>query len=319
METKEQKTPRLSVLIPVHGDAPYLDKTLESILKQDVKDFEILVVLDRPSIQVAKYIYDLQAKTNLLRVEVSTSPGLVAALNFGIQKSACELIARIDSDDVMHVSRLRIQKEFMDNNPQVVCVGSQIRMIDATDSQIGHSYYPTSDHQIRSTLLFRNCIAHPSVMYRKSKVVQVGGYRATFDGAEDYDLWLRMSKYGRFANLTMELTSYRIWNNQVTQTRKGELEYIANEARKSFYFEGSKKPSQYISDMRYRDRQIRSAYYFNLAIEEFRHGSRYRRGLANLFHSFQNAPILYLRVTNCYIGALLSIKTRRVTELLRWN
>ena len=204
----------LSILLPVYGDAPYLEMTLESIKIQEILKFEVVIVLDRPNERQIKRTMELVSNFTNFKVLISPSDGISNALNYGLEHCLGTFIARIDSDDEMISHRLEIQREFLKMHSEYSCVGSQVFKIDHTGQEIGESNYPISKFWVRRILPIRNCIAHPSTMYRRADVLKVGGYRSQFDGAEDYDLWLRTIRIGEIGNLAQPLTRYRIWDGQ---------------------------------------------------------------------------------------------------------
>jgi len=213
---KAKKVPEVSVLMPVHGHAPFLENAIESVENQTLLNFEFIIVLDRVG-KDAKSLLKKKAKLNKkIKIISSKSPGISSALNAGLNHCKSPYVARLDSDDLMQPQRLKIQKLFLDNNGKIDCVGSQIIKINADDVAIGRSYLPEMPTEISNVLPFRNCIAHPSVMFRKNAVTRIGGYRTEFDGCEDYDLWLRIDKGNNLKNIEMILTSYRIWPKQST-------------------------------------------------------------------------------------------------------
>jgi glycosyltransferase involved in cell wall biosynthesis len=195
----------VDVVIPVHGKPIYLAETLQSIMNQpQVKN--ILVILDRVD---KEYFAALEIPKDKTKVFYSKIPGIVSALNLGLEKSNADFIARIDSDDVMSPSRISTQLEFLISNPEYVCVGTSIELFgNIKKNKI--KKYPESHNNIVQHLKFQNSIAHPSVMYRRKKVLDIGGYREVFEGSEDYDLWFRLYSIGKLHNLNAPLTKYRI-------------------------------------------------------------------------------------------------------------
>lgn len=212
----------VSVLMPIHGEAPHLEKALESIRNQKSVEIELVVVLDRPTPSLKMRTELLLTNLKKTKLLVSPGSGISEALNFGIEHCLGYYVARIDSDDEMTNERLSKQKLFLDNNPKISCVGTQIIKISENNTIIGKSHYPNSPFLLSRILRIRNCVAHPSAMYRREDVQKVGGYRAVFDGAEDYDLWIRLTREGSIANLNEHLTKYRIWNGQETKKYIGE-------------------------------------------------------------------------------------------------
>lgn len=295
--------PVVSVIIPVHGDAPHLVSTIQSIQKQNFKEFEALIILDRASKEIEKYARDLTLNSENFKVLVSKLPGISHALNLGIKESSGELIARIDADDLMRKNRLKLQKAFLESHPDVVCVGSQVTKIDVDGVVIGKSSYPVSTKQITTTLLFRNCLAHPSVMYRRPSILEAGGYRPEFDGVEDYDLWLRLSRTGQIRNMNTELTSYRVWEKQVTRTMNDLVAEKANRARHSF--QNSFDSWRHFSKSEEKN-WLSSAEYFNKSLQSVRNSGEKLSAIQCLFISFKLTPSLTTRICAIYILNYLS-------------
>lgn len=223
----------VSIVLPVHGEAPFLNETLTSIDIQDCNELEIelIIVLDRPNIEVKELIEAAKKRFKNCIVVQSNAPGIVSALNMGISISNGRFIARIDSDDRMHSSRIRSQYQILNSNEELDCLGSQVFFVDDRGRKIGKSYYPRNAKDIGKVLPFRNCLAHPSVMYRKSAVQKIGSYDPNTEGCEDYDLWLRLFNGRNIVNINVELTEYRVWPKQMTQTKKVLIANRAKEVR----------------------------------------------------------------------------------------
>ena len=209
--------PDISIVMPVHGDAIFLENALQSCIESNDVSIEILVVLDRPSTHTRELAKLYSLSLSNFRVLESAIPGISAALNLGIQNARSEFVARLDSDDLMIPSRLRIQKAVLMNNPEIDCCGSQVVHINETNIHIRKSHYPLSSEAISSRLTYTNSLAHSAVMFRKSIVIARGGYRSIYDGAEDYDLWLRLNNGKNIINVPGYLTYFRIHDYQSAQ------------------------------------------------------------------------------------------------------
>jgi len=303
--------PVVSVIIPVHGDAPHLSSTIESIKMQSLREFECVIILDRAAKEIEAYARNLMLESDKFKVVVSKKPGISNALNTGIRESSGEFIARIDADDVMHKNRLMLQKNFLEKNHAVVCVGSQVIKINVNGTRIGRSSYPITNKQIILTLLFRNCIAHPSVMYRRSSILQVSGYRPDFDGVEDYDLWLRLSMVGQIRNMQLALTSYRVWENQITKKKKHLILDNTRRARESF--EELLLSQQCNPRFRKKD-WLLSANHFNQSLQEFSDSGEMNSAVQNMLASFMLTPSLTTRICSGYILNSLLARMRSFTH-----
>jgi glycosyltransferase involved in cell wall biosynthesis len=199
--------------MPVRGDAPFLFHAIKSLSESTLKPSEILIIDDGISenqlIELKNWNFDLN-----LKVIKNKGVGLVSALNTGLDLADNELIARLDSDDMVYKNRLELQYDFLRISPEVMVVGSQVTYIDQDNKILGKSVYPPGS--INNDKRFNNSclIAHPSVMYRKNAISKVGGYRevakiGSTSLCEDFDLWKRIATQGELVNMTDELTFYR--------------------------------------------------------------------------------------------------------------
>ena len=206
-------TKKVSVLIPVKNCELTIEKSINSVLKQSFQNFEIVLIDNNCTDKTVELAQDL-AKDKL-KVFSCPEPGIVPALNFGLQKIQTDFIARQDGDDVWYPQKLEEQISFLDNNEDIDICGTQIRLVNSDGEIIDDSFrYPTNDQEIKSWLLMgKNSIAHPSVVFRKSILLRVGGYDDTYPIAEDHHLWLRCIKWFNFANLPEVLIDYNSNHN----------------------------------------------------------------------------------------------------------
>lgn len=221
----------ISVVIPVHGNAPFLADAIASVERQTLRDFDVRIVLDRPSEDTRGYVESLKGDSLKLHVLESDRPGISAALNYGVSSTESKYIARLDSDDLMKPTRLQMQVLELEKSPKLVCIGSQVEYIDKDGRITGQSHLPNSEWQVRSMMPTLNCLMHPSVMIRRSALVSAGGYREYLDGVEDYNLWLRLLKFGSLKNHQEYLTKYRRHSAQVTQGNTSIYPWLDSLAR----------------------------------------------------------------------------------------
>jgi glycosyltransferase involved in cell wall biosynthesis len=211
----------VSILIPAHGDCPFLNYTLTSIRHMilDVP-FEVLIVLDRASSSCLETIKDFQKYLPIKLIE-SRGEGISHALNTGLSSANYDYVARMDSDDEFAPTRIQEQYSVLSNSRVTSVVGSSIELIDPVGRFLELKTYPLNSDRLKKCMLFRNVLAHPAVMYKRDTVLSVGGYRTFCEPAEDYDLWLRILSQNPYAirNLAEGLTRYRVHQNQISTTR----------------------------------------------------------------------------------------------------
>lgn len=206
------KNPRVTVLMPVLNPHPeYFPVAIKSVLNQTYGDFELLVVED-PSCRSAREHLAEFDDPRIVHVRNEKHTSLVQQLNQGLRMARGQWVARFDADDICDKERLAKQVAFLEGNPGIAVLGTQIRIIDEQGKVVGYRRYPEEHREIITALRRFNPLAHPSVIYRRDEVVKSGGYRTTRGfPVEDYELWSRLARSGaRFANLKEALISYRI-------------------------------------------------------------------------------------------------------------
>jgi glycosyltransferase involved in cell wall biosynthesis len=204
-----EQLPVVSVLMPVFNSAEWLAEAIKSIQCQTITNFEF-VIIDDGSTDASECILRRNARNDpRIRLWRQEHLGIAAALNRGIGLVRSRFIARMDADDVAHAERLQKQLSFLQAHPEVGAVGSWAHVIDEDDRQTGELRPESEPSKIRELLSKRNPFVHSSMMISADLVRRVGGYRSALDGAEDYDLWLRISECAKLANLPEPLMSYR--------------------------------------------------------------------------------------------------------------
>lgn len=209
MSSADVPAPRLTVFTPFYKNIEYFDETIASVLSQSFRDFEYLMINDGDAAQAEA----IERKYNDPRIRIITTEkplGLSGSRDAGLRAARGELIAFIDSDDFCEPGRFEKQLAFLDAHPDHVLVGSALRFIDESSQTIGGRVYPETDEEIKRRMVALNCVAQPSVIARRAVLIEAGGYTHDFPAAEDYDLWLRVARFGKFHNLPEKLVAYRI-------------------------------------------------------------------------------------------------------------
>jgi hypothetical protein len=201
--------PTVSVVLSVRNGGNDLPQALGTILNQSFADFELIAINNGSTDGTGDYLESIADPR--VRVFHQADAGLAAALNRGISLAQGRYIARQDHDDLADPSRIAKQVAFLDAHPEYALVGTRAEIwVGDTPSGRFHDH-PTEDEILRFDLLFNNPFVHSSVMMRKSALDRVGAY--TTDPArqppEDYELWSRIARHYRVANLAERLTVYR--------------------------------------------------------------------------------------------------------------
>lgn len=207
--------PKISILMPVRNEAEYLPAALDSLMRQTLTAWELVVVDDGSSDATPSILAEAAQNDRRIRVISRNGGGLVAALNAGLSACLAPLVARMDGDDICHPRRLACQAAYLDNHPQVGLVACSFQHFPRTLLKQGMLAYETWQNQLDGhELILRDRFVespfvHPSIVTRRSILNVLGGYR-DMGWPEDYDLWLRMAHLGvRFARLPEKLFFWR--------------------------------------------------------------------------------------------------------------
>jgi glycosyltransferase involved in cell wall biosynthesis len=212
----------ISILMPVHNWQPYLEQAIESILSQTFKNFELIVVCNGDAVDLFDLVKNRWGGDIRVKVFYTPLPGLVFALNYGLHESKGKLIARMDSDDIALPERLSESLSFFCGDSPVDILSTGIELIDEFGLVTGRFNTLDMDNEhVRKELPVKSLLPHPTVIVRRSLLIQVGGY-AYGQYSEDYDLWLRVRRMtdAHFFHLGKPLLQYRVHPDQATSKDK---------------------------------------------------------------------------------------------------
>jgi glycosyltransferase involved in cell wall biosynthesis len=201
--------PTVSVVLSVRNGGSDLPQAIETILKQSFTDLELIAINNGSTDGTTDFLD--QITDPRVRVYHQEDKGLAAALNRGISLARGRYVARQDHDDWALPTRIAQQVAFLDAKPDHALVGTRAE-IWVGDQPTGRFHdHPTEDADLRFALLFNNYFVHSSVMMRKTALDQVGVYTTdrSRQPPEDYELWSRIARRFRVANLPERLTIYR--------------------------------------------------------------------------------------------------------------
>jgi glycosyltransferase involved in cell wall biosynthesis len=204
----------------VRDGAPWVLQAVDSILAQTAGDLELIVIDDGST----DGTHDLLATVHDERARVVPQErrGLTRSLNRALSLATAPLVARLDADDLALPERLERQRAFLAARPDVGLLGTGALETDAAGREIGRIVPPERDAELRRILIRRNPFVHSSVMMRRALVQGVGGYDERLLVAQDYDLWMRLSRVTGLANLPDVLVVRRLLPGRVGVERDDE-------------------------------------------------------------------------------------------------
>ncbi len=206
----------------------YARACFDSLLNQTVKAKEWIVVEDGPLSDEMYALLDEYEKANpglIKRVPLKQNQGLGMALRIGVPECSCELIARMDTDDIARYDRFEKQLERFQKDPALDICGSNINEFEVTpDIIVAKRIVPSNHEAIVKYQKRRDAFNHMTVMYKKRAVLNAGNYEPC-PLMEDTYLWARMIMNGaRCANIEEPLVYARIGHDMFE--RRGGWNYF---------------------------------------------------------------------------------------------
>lgn len=234
---------RVSVVMAVYNEENRVSGAIDSILNQTMTNLELIIVNDGSTDHTIDVIKRYQDE-RIVFIDKEHNSGLADSLNLGVTHARSNLIARQDADDLSQPNRLETQVDYLNRNPEVAVVGSWGYLTNDTD-QKKELRFPTTDGGIKRFMQKDNPFIHTSVVFRKEAFEKAGRYKV---GLEDYDLWIRLAKDNKVANLPFFL---------VTRHEADNFEWRP-------YYQGKKKREMY--NLRLRC-QLKAMQYFGVHVK----------------------------------------------------
>lgn len=227
--------PTVSVVMPAYNAGKYLREAIDSILAQTYTDFEFIIINDG-STDDTRAIIQSYDDPRIVYLENETNSGICVTLNKGLDAARGRYIARMDADDISLPERLAVQVQYMDTHPDIAVCGTDIQVFgeDLKDYVFQQIHSP---EDCVAGLLFNPCLAHPSVIIRRS-ILEANHlrYNDEFRGLEDFELWWNISKFSKLNNIALPLLKYRHHKGQETQKRTDALYSVSNKFRALRYY-----------------------------------------------------------------------------------
>lgn len=204
-----------SVLMTVYKkeDPKYFQQAIDSMVNQTVMTNDFVIVCDGVLTKelnqvIDEFVHMHPALFQIIRLKENI--GIGAATNIGLQYCKNDLIAKMDADDVASFRRCELQLKTFDTYPQLAVLGGYLAEFDQNPEEpYAVREVPLRNEDIRKFARRRQPFNNVTVMYRKSAVLKVGGYRP-MGRNEDFDLYIRLLQANYFAmNLSEILTNAR--------------------------------------------------------------------------------------------------------------
>ncbi|MEO1653523.1 MAG: glycosyltransferase [Bacteroidota bacterium] len=218
----------ISVIMPAYNAEKFIGEAIESVLAQTYTHFELIVINDGSKDGTLDIIKKYAAQDDRIKVIDQENKGVPGTLNVGVDAAQAEIIARMDSDDIMFPQRLEVQYNFLKNNPEVTMSSCHAYYINEKGKVTGVQKYPGYDSVAQFKESFKRdhivIVNHPGFITYKKAILAVGKYR-DYPAAEDLDMFTRMAENGEICVIPPDiLLKFRIHGSSaMAKTSKSML------------------------------------------------------------------------------------------------
>lgn len=210
---------KVSILMPMYNSEKYIKESINSILNQEYKNFELIIVDDGSidsSIEIVKEYNDSRIKL----YENIENKGLPYTRNKLLSLATGEYIALLDSDDIALKNRIKAQVEFLEENKNIDIVGSSAIIFGKYKIEKA-SKVITGIDDIKCNLMFGNCMLNSTIMMRKEFIEKNNLlYRKECIVCQDYSFFVDAALVGNIENMNISTIKYRTGHENITKKSK---------------------------------------------------------------------------------------------------
>ncbi len=240
------KIPEISVVMPAYNAEKYIGASIESILRQTFKNFELIIVNDASTDKTLSIIRKYARKDSRIRYKSNKKNSLIAhSLNVAIGMAKAPIIARMDGDDISTDDRLEAQLAVLRKHKKIAVVGANLTVVDTNGMVVSKREYPTDSKSLKKLMFRYSPFSHPVVMFRKSVFEEFGGYRTDIFPCEDIDMWFKIGSKYEFASINKPLLIYTLIENSSSHKKLRKLELLTFKIRKNAIMKLGFRPSMY--------------------------------------------------------------------------
>jgi glycosyltransferase involved in cell wall biosynthesis len=211
----------ISVIMPVcNTKEEYLREAIKSVLNQNFKDFEFLILNDSPDNKAIQRVIADYTDDRIKYMENPTNIGIPQSYNKLQEMATGKYIAIMNHDDIMHPHRLAKQYNYLEKHPEVGLLGSGYKKFGEIN-RFRWTKNPSAHAEICAYLLFKSAVHHPTIMMRRAIMTEHRiRYNENFISLNDRLLCCEFSKYSKLSNLPDTLYKYRFHKDMTSKKQK---------------------------------------------------------------------------------------------------
>ena len=233
--------PEISVILPYFNAELTLQRAINSILEQSFTKLELLLINNNSTDKSAEIASQAAQNDSRIVLLNEKTPGVANAMNCGLKNARARFISRMDADDVSHSEKLQKQYNYLENNPIIDFLGSEVEYVPHIAENKGfrrfvdwaNSFHTPQEIALKQFIEIP--VVNPTIFFRRQLFEKYGGCH---DGnfPEDYEMQLRYLSHGaKMAKLPEKLLEWHDYSTRLTRTD----ERYSTEAffqTKAFYF-----------------------------------------------------------------------------------
>lgn len=210
----------ISVVLPTYNGSKYIKQSIESIINQTYKEWELIVIDDCSTDDTNKIVQEYTLKDNRIKLyKNETNKRLPASLNTGFAKTSGEYLTWTSDDNIYKENAFEKMIEYFQLNSDVGFVFSNMTIIDENGNiKQKNSYIPSSMEEIK----YKNIVG-ASFMYKREVYKTIGDYDTSKFLIEDYDYWLRISRKFKIGFINDSLYFYRTHSGSLTESKNSQM------------------------------------------------------------------------------------------------
>ncbi|CAD5933479.1 putative glycosyltransferase RC0461 [Planktothrix tepida] len=223
----------ISVVIPVYNGEKTIQQTINSVLNQTFKDWELIIVDDGSQDSTVKIIREIE--DSRIRILSYDNGGLAISRNRGIDQAQGEYITFLDADDLWTPEKLEAQFQALQENPEAAVAYSWTDYIDESSQFLHSGRQITINGNIYQHLLVNNFLENGSnPLIRKQALNQVGGFDSSINSVADWDMWLRLAALYQFVAVPLPQILYRVSTRSMSSQIKNQERECLKVIEKAF-------------------------------------------------------------------------------------
>jgi glycosyltransferase involved in cell wall biosynthesis len=239
-----ESVPRVSVICAAYNGQAFLPKTINALIGQTEKSFEVIIVDDASTDGTSGLLSNVtDPRFRTIKNEINRQ--LIFTRNRAIENSIAPYVAVTDQDDVSSPSRLAVQASVLDRDPALSAVYSYVSAIDETGSPTtGLPDWPYSGEAARAGLIFHNFVTHSSLMFRRN-CAPGPVYSSEYPLCEDYNLLVHLADKGSgLALIKDRLLAYRYHASNHSKSTVTEMSSLSRQLRRALLGRLGLNPSE---------------------------------------------------------------------------